>query len=285
MAFWTDFKATCRMVKIEHSVFALPFAYMGLFLASRGKPGMGEFLILTVAMVAVRSFAMAMNRLLDMDIDALNPRTQARPLISGELSRGFAWKFAAGCAVLFIAACALLNWVCLLLSVPALLWSAFYSLTKRFSHWCHFALGSVLGLAPIAGWLAHDPVFTLPAALFFLGVTFWVAGFDLLYAGQDEDFDKEQGLHSIPAQFGLKAALLVSSLSHVMAAACFLLGGWAAGLGGIYFLVAGLVSVVLLWEHRLISAEDMSKVNTAFFTLNGVIAVALFAGVLLDIYL
>lgn len=285
MAFWNDFKATCRMIKIEHSVFALPFAYMGLFLASAGRPGVGEFLALTVAMVAVRSFAMTMNRLLDMDIDAKNPRTSGRPLITGELSRTFAWKFAAGCAVVFVLACAMLNWLCLMLSVPALLWSAFYSLTKRFTHWCHFALGSVLGLAPVAGWLAHDPTLTLPASLFFCGVTFWVAGFDLLYAAQDETFDREQGLRSIPARFGLNAALLVSSLSHVMAALCFLLGGWAAGLGGIYFLVAGAVSVVLLWEHRLLSAEDMSRVNTAFFTLNGVIAVGLFAGVLLDLYL
>jgi 4-hydroxybenzoate polyprenyltransferase len=285
MAFLKDFKATCRMVKIEHSVFALPFAYIGLFLASDGRPGVVEFLALTVAMIAVRSFAMAMNRLLDADIDARNPRTQDRPLVTGELDRGFTLRFIAGCGLVFIAACAVLNWLCFLLAFPALAWSAFYSLTKRFTPWCHYALGSVLGLAPVAGWLAHEPVLTLPAVLFFFGVTLWVAGFDLLYACQDADFDREQGLKSIPASYGIGAALLASSLSHVVAAAFFLLGGWAARLGGIYYLVAGAVSMILIWEHKLISEEDMSRVNVAFFTLNGIIAVGLFAGVLLDIYI
>lgn len=284
MVFWKDFKATCRMVKIEHSVFALPFAYIGLFLAANGKPGVVEFLALTVAMVAVRSFAMAMNRLVDADMDAKNPRTQDRPLVTGELSRGFTLWFIIGSALIFVIACAVLNWLCFLLAFPALAWSAFYSITKRFTSWCHFVLGSVLGLAPMAGWLAHEPVLTLPAVLFFFGVTFWVAGFDLLYACQDVDFDREVGLKSIPACFGVGAALLASSLSHVVAAAFFLLGGWSAGLGGMYFLVAGAVSMILIWEHKLISEEDMSRVNVAFFTLNGVIAVALFGGVLLDIY-
>ncbi|MGE4291233.1 MAG: 4-hydroxybenzoate octaprenyltransferase [Desulfovibrio sp.] len=285
MAFIKDFRVICRMVKIEHSVFALPFAYMGLFLASRGRPGLGEFLALTVAMVAVRSFAMAVNRLLDADMDARNPRTQDRPLVTGELSRGFTLRFIAGCGVVFVVACGLLNWLCFLLAFPALAWSAFYSLTKRFTSWCHFALGSVLGLAPLAGWMAHEPVLALPAVLFFFGVTFWVAGFDLLYACQDADFDREQGLKSVPANYGIGAALLASSLSHVVAAAFFLLGGWAAGLGSAYYLVAGAVSMILIWEHKLISEEDMSRVNVAFFTLNGIIAVALFAGVLLDIYI
>lgn len=283
--FLKDFMATCRMIKIEHSVFALPFAYMGLFLAAKGKPGVLEFLALTVAMVAVRSFAMAVNRLADVSIDAKNPRTQNRPLVTGELSRRFTFWFIVGCGAVFVVACALLNWLCFLLAFPALAWSALYSVTKRFTPWCHYVLGSVLGLAPVAGWLAHDPVLRLPAVLFFLGVTFWVAGFDLLYACQDAEFDRENGLQSIPARYGVGAALLASSLSHVVAAAFFLLGGWAAGLGIIYDLVAGAVSMILIWEHKLISEEDMSRVNVAFFTLNGIIAVGLFVGVLLDIYL
>ena len=285
MAFVQDFKATCRMVKIEHSVFALPFAYIGLFLASDGRPGWGPFLALTVAMVAVRSFAMGFNRLADRKIDAKNPRTQDRPLVTGELGVGFTIWFLVGTALVFVASCALMNWLCFLLSFVALGWSAFYSLTKRFTPWCHFALGSVLGLAPVAGWLAYQPALTLPAALFFFGVTFWVAGFDLLYACQDVEFDRENGLCSIPARHGVGAALLTSSLSHGVAAAFFLLAGWAAGLGAAYFLVAGAVCMILLWEHRLISEQDLSRVNVAFFTLNGIIAVVLFIGVLLDIFL
>lgn len=278
-----DLILICRMVKIEHSVFALPFAFIGAFLAARGWPGFDNLLVLTVAMVAIRSFAMAFNRLADLDIDRENPRTQERPLVTGELTRGFTVVFLAGTAVVFIVMCALMNPLCLVLSPVAILWSAFYSYCKRFTQWCHFVLGSVLGLAPVAGWLSVDPTLTLPAVLFFFGVTFWVAGFDLLYSCQDRLFDRERGLHSIPARLGMPAALGISTLSHLVTAVFFMLAGWAAGLGAVYFLVAGAVGVILLWEHRLISAQDMSRVNLAFFTLNGVISVALFIGVVLDL--
>lgn len=278
-----DLKIICRMVKIEHSVFALPFAFTGAFLAAKGWPGFGKLLILTVAMVAVRSFAMAVNRLADLDIDKDNPRTQDRPLVTGELSVNFTRAFIAGCAVVFVSACALMNPLCLMLSPLALVWSAFYSYCKRFTRWCHFVLGSVLGLAPLAGWLSVDPQITLPAVILLLGVTFWVAGFDLLYACQDHEFDRNRGLHSIPAKLGIAAALDISTLSHFVAAVLFLLAGWAAGLGMFYFLVAAGVGVTLMLEHRLISANDMSRVNVAFFTMNGVIAIAVFAGVLLDL--
>lgn len=273
----------CRMVKIEHSVFALPFAYIGAFLAARGWPGIGNMLVLTAAMVAIRSFAMAFNRLADLDIDRKNPRTQDRPLVTGELTRGFTIAFLVGTAAVFVFMCALMNPLCLALSPVAIVWSGFYSYCKRFTQWCHFVLGSVLGLAPVAGWLCVDPVLTLPAVLFFFGVLFWVAGFDLLYACQDRLFDREHGLYSIPARLGMKAALGISTLSHFVTSMFFLLAGWAAGMGGLYFLTASAVGVVLLWEHRLISAEDMSRVNLAFFTLNGIISVALFFGVLLDL--
>jgi 4-hydroxybenzoate polyprenyltransferase len=279
-----DFLAVCRMVKIEHSVFALPFAYIGLFTASGGRPGWAPFLLLTLAMVAVRSFAMAVNRVADLRYDRENPRTQGRPLVTGELTVPFTTAFIVVTGVVFVLACAGLNPLCLALSVPALAWSAAYSFAKRFTHWCHFALGSVLGLAPVAGWLAVDPRLTPAAALLFLGVTFWVAGFDLLYACQDADFDRERGLHSLPARYGVATALLVSTLSHAVAGALFVLGGWAAGLGPIYLLVALAVWAALLLEHRLITPEDMRRVNLAFFTMNGVIAVVLFGGVLWDIY-
>ena len=283
MSFGKNLATVCRMIKIEHSIFALPFAFMGAFLAAGGWPGLWNLLVLTVAMVAVRSFAMAFNRYADLDIDRENPRTQKRELVTGELSTTFTLVFIVVMAVIFVAACALMNPLCLKLSPVALILSAAYSFCKRFTHWCHFVLGSVLGLAPLAGWLAVDPVFTLPAVLLMLGVTLWVAGFDLLYACQDADFDRERGLWSMPARLGVPAALAFSTLSHAVAAACFLLAGWAAGLGWVYFLVALVVGIVLMAEHLLVRPDDLSRVNVAFFTMNGVISVALFLGVVVDL--
>ena len=279
------FGVICRMIKIEHSVFALPFAYIGAFLAAKGWPGLYTMAVLTVAMVAVRSFAMAFNRYADLNIDRKNPRTQGRPLVTGELSVRFTVGFLIGAAVLFVVACALLNPLCLMLSPVALGMSAFYSYCKRFTYWCHFVLGAVLGLAPVAGWIAVRPVVELPSVLFFCGVTMWVAGFDLLYACQDAAFDRTHGLYSIPARLGIPAALGISTLSHMTAAAFFLLAGWAAGAGWLYFVVAGIIGLILMGEHRLVKADDMSRVNVAFFTMNGVIAVVLFLGVVLDLFL
>lgn len=267
--------ALARLVKIEHSVFALPFAYIGLFVAARGWPGWRAFLLLSLAMVAMRSYAMAANRLADLPYDRVNPRTCRRELVTGEVSTRQVWLFTAGCAVVFVAACWGLNWLCLALAPAALAWGAFYSLTKRFTWLCHFVLGSVLGLAPVAGFLAVKPVFTLPAILFGCGVTCWVAGFDILYACQDVAFDKEHGLRSIPVRFGVGGALALSAYAHVDAAVFFLLAGYAAGLSLTYYLGWVLCAVVLLVEHRLISERDLSRINVAFFTLNGVIAALL----------
>ena len=274
-----------RMVKIEHTVFALPFAYMGAFLAAGGLPGWRAAFFLTVAMFAVRSFAMSVNRLLDLRFDRANPRTASRPLVTGELSVRACILLTLGCAVLFIAACAGLNPLCLALSLPALAWSALYSLTKRFTWLCHFMLGTVLGLAPIAGWISVRPEFSTASFLLATGVTFWVAGFDILYSAQDMEFDREHALHSAPVRFGLGPALLLSTFSHVNAALFFLYGGLAAGLGWIYVAVWGAAAAVLLWEHTLVSEHDLSRVNTAFFTMNGFVALSLFAGAAADLFL
>jgi 4-hydroxybenzoate polyprenyltransferase len=277
--------ALTRLVKIEHSVFALPFAYIGLFVAARGWPGWRAFLGLSVAMVAMRSFAMAVNRLADLRYDRVNPRTSGRELVTGEVSLAQAWAFTAVCAVVFVAACWGLNPLCLTLSPIALVWGAFYSLTKRFTWLCHFVLGSVLGLAPVAGWLAVTPEFALPAILFGCGVTCWVAGFDVLYACQDVDFDREHGLRSMPARFGLGTALSLAAFAHADAALFFLLAGYAAGLSWIYYACWAVCSVALLVEHRLIAPDDLSRINVAFFTLNGVIAALLGVGSILSVLL
>ncbi len=272
-----------RMVKIEHSVFALPFAYLGAFLVAGGWPGWRPLLLLTVAMVAVRSFAMAFNRLVDVRYDSLNPRTRSRPLVSGEIGKKETVLFIAVCALVFVGSCALMNTVCLLLSPVALAISAFYSYVKRFSWLCHFVLGLVLALAPVAGRLSVEPGFGIPLALFFLGVLFWVAGFDIIYSCQDVAFDNAHGLHSLPAVLGIAPALHISFFCHVNTSLFFLLAGWAAGLSWPYYLVWALVSLILLLEHKIISAKDMSRVNLAFFTFNGVISIAVFAGVCLGL--
>ncbi len=273
------------MIKIEHSIFALPFAYMGLFLAAGGWPGWKPFALLTVGMVAVRSFAMAVNRLFDINIDSENPRTRTRPLVTGELSPLFTFCFIVVCGIIFVLACKGMNELCYKLSFFALFWSAFYSLAKRFTMICHFILGSVLGLAPVAGWLCVAPEFSMTALLFFCGVLFWVAGFDILYATQDRKFDREHELNSIPANLGLQKSLSISTFSHVNTVIFFLLAGLSAGLGWIYFSTIAIIGAILILEHQVISAEDMSKVNMAFFTLNGVISVLVFVGTLADILL
>ena len=270
-------------VKIEHSVFALPFAYMGLFLARRGWPGLANFVLLTVAMVAVRSYSMGVNRLADVRFDRQNPRTQMRELVRGALSVREGWLFVAGCAAVFVLACWGLNRLCLALSPVVLVWAGLYSYTKRFTWLCHVFLGSVLGLAPVAGWLAVTPEFSLATVLLGLGVTFWVAGFDVLYACHDAAFDKGVGLNSMPVRFGVGPALSLAGLMHANAVVFFALAGWAAGLGGFYYMFLGLTGFLLAVEHQLISEYDLSRVNVAFFTINGVIAASLFLGVLADL--
>lgn len=270
----------CRMVKIEHSVFALPFAYLGAFVAVGGWPGWRVFILLTLAMVAVRSFAMACNRLVDLPFDSANPRTAKRPLVTGEITPRQTKIFLACTGMVFMGACALLNPLCLLLTPVALGLSVFYSYTKRFTWLCHFVLGMVIGLAPVAGWIAAQPSFSLPPALWFFGVCFWVAGFDLLYACQDVEFDRSMGLYSFPATFGIPTTLAISTMSHVVAALFFLLAGWAAFLAWPYFAAWAVTSVLLVWEHSLVKADDLSRLTLAFFTLNGVISIALFAGAL-----
>lgn len=282
---WRKTVVLARMVKIEHSIFALPFAYLGMLWAAGGWPGWRVFGALTLAMVAVRSYAMAVNRLVDLPFDAENPRTQTRPLVTGELTRGETGIFIAVCAGIFIGACAVLNSLCLLLAPVALIWSGLYSFTKRFTPLCHFFLGSVLGLAPLAGWLAVTAQVAPAPVMLGLGVTFWVGGFDILYACQDAEFDLNAGLYSLPSRLGVSAALHLSTFSHVVTGLFFLLAGWSAGAGLIYAGFCLTVVAILMYEHRLISATDLSRVNLAFFTLNGFVAVLLCAGAVIDIAL
>lgn len=274
----------CRMIRIEHSIFALPYAWAGAFLTAGGLPPARSLIFLTLGMVTARSFAMAFNRLVDLPFDRDNPRTQNRPLVTGAVSVRQTWAFCALMAALFVASCAALNDVCLWLSVPALLFSAIYSLLKRFTPLCHFWLGATLGLAPLAGWLAVNPQAPgLAHILLFFAVTFWVAAFDIYYAFQDMDFDQAFGLYSAPASWGPESALRMAAFSHTMTAIFLILAGLAANLSWPWHAVCLLIACVLLAEHRLMRPQDLRHVNTVFFTLNGLISPAVLAGVLLGI--
>ncbi len=280
---FNSFAAICRMIKIEHSVFALPFAYTGAFLAASGLPPWRILFLLTVAMVTVRSFAMAFNRLADLHLDSKNPRTLGRPLVTGEISPRQTKIFCLGMAMLFVFSCALLNDLCFMLALPTLAFVAFYSYTKRFTWLCHFYLGATLGLAPMAGWISVDPSLHMTPILFLCGVIFWVAGFDIFYACQDVDFDRSHNLHSIPAHFGLEKALMLAAFCHAITAIFFFLAGLNAKLGVGWYVVWIIISALLYYEHKCVKPNDLSRVNMAFFTLNGFVSVGIFAGVLLGL--
>jgi len=270
-----------RMIRFSHSIFALPFALASVALAAGRDVPWPQFLWILVAMVGARSAAMGFNRLADHAIDARNPRTAARELPKGGLSRTEVWVFVAASAALLVLAAAMLNPLCLALSPVALLIVFGYSYTKRFTALSHLALGLALGVAPVGAWIAVRG--SLDAVPFVLGlaVLAWVAGFDIIYACQDVDFDRREGLHSIPAGLGVRRALVVSRLLHVAAVALLLLlYPLAPRLHPVY--VAGVVGVaaLLAYEHRLVRHDDLSRVDAAFFTVNGWISVGYFAATL-----
>src|SRR5208337_4751501 len=265
-----------EMIKIGHSVLALPFAFMGAMLAARGLPdGRTNFYIL-MAMVGARAAAMAFNRLVDAPLDALNPRTRDRALPAARVSRRAAWMLTISSSLVFMGAAAQLNRLCLLLSPLALLVILGYSLTKRFTSLSHLVLGLSLGLAPLGGWLAVRGGDLSPAVLALsAAVIFWVAGFDILYSLQDEDFDRRLGLASLPARLGATGARRLSALFHLAAAACFGLTGLLAGLGAVYAGAVLLTSLILFFQHVLLSSRNPLRLPPAFFTLNGLVGVGL----------
>ncbi len=282
-------KVWARMIKLEHSLFALPYAWLGAFLAAGSLgafwPPLWEFIWLTVAMVGVRSFAMTLNRLLDLPYDAINPRTCRRALVTGDISVRAARFFAFVSALVYFGAVALINTTVLALSPVPILAIILYSYAKRYTWLCHFLLGFCLAFAPVAGWLCVQPVLTLEASLFFLAVLFWSAGFDMIYSTQDMDFDIAANLHSAPVQFGIPFTLTLAAFCHVLFAIFLYLAFWSTGLGLIgaitWFIVAGL----LVWEHRMVKPDNLEKVNTAFFTLNAVIAALVFAGTIVALWM
>ena len=280
-----NLRVSLEMIKWEHSVFALPFALCGAMLAARGWPSAWQLLWIVVAMVGARSAAMAFNRYIDADIDAANPRTKTRALPAGVLSRQFVGLFTVIASAIFILAAAMLNRLTLALSPVALAIVLLYSYTKRFTRWAHLVLGFALGIAPAAAWIAVRGSLDARILLLTGVVTFWVAGFDVLYACQDCEFDTGFGLHSIPRHHGIPKALLLARSMHAMMMLLLIAVVVAFGLGKIA--AAGVLAVALLlaYEHSLVSSRDLSRLNAAFFTMNGVIAVVLFVFVAADLLL
>jgi 4-hydroxybenzoate polyprenyltransferase len=271
-----NLRVTLEMIKWEHSIFALPFALCGAMLAANGLPAGQQLLWIIIAMVSARSAAMAFNRLADASIDAANPRTQTRALPAGTLTPAFVATFVVVCCGVFVFAASRLNRMALVLSPVALCVVLLYSYTKRFTRWSHLFLGLALGIAPCAAWIAVRGSFDPRILLLTAAVTFWVGGFDVLYACQDHEFDQRAGLHSIPRFFGIGRALWIARLFH--AVMLVLLVGLVVVFGLGKLAVVGVVVVMLLlaYEHSLVSPTNLSKLNAAFFTMNGVISVVFF---------
>ena len=278
-----NLRVTLEMIKWEHSIFALPFALCGAMLAAGGVPAWHQLAWIIVAMISARSAAMAFNRVADAAIDAANPRTQTRALPTGTLTPSFVTTFVVVSCVVFVLAASRLNHLTLILSPLALAIVLLYSYTKRFTRWSHLVLGFALGTAPAAAWIAVRASLDPRILLLTAAVTFWVGGFDVLYACQDFDFDREAGLHSLPRYFGIRAALVISPLFHVVMLLLLIALVINFGLGK--FAIAGVVAVAILlaYEHSLVSSHDLSKLNGAFFTMNGVISVVFFVFLAADL--
>ena len=266
------------MIKIEHTLFALPFAFLGAVLAARGLPTASQILWIVLAMVGARSAAMAFNRIADRNIDARNPRTASRAIPAGLLSVGFVWAFTIAAAGLFLVAAAMLNRLTLLLAPVALGCVLLYSFTKRWTQFSHLVLGACLSIAPTGAWIAVRGEIGSPVPLLLsLVVLLWTAGFDVLYACQDYDFDRSEGLRSIPARFGVARALWIARGMH---AAAFLALVWLfviTRLGPVAFGGVIATGALLVYQHRLVRAGDLSRLNAAFFTTNAFVSVILLA--------
>ncbi|RMG01527.1 MAG: 4-hydroxybenzoate octaprenyltransferase [Nitrospirae bacterium] len=271
-----------RMIKFSHSIFALPFAFTAALLAAGGIPEARTILWITIAMVSGRSAAMGLNRLIDRKIDAKNPRTSEREIPSGKVSIRDAIIFVLVSSIVFVFSAYMLNPLCLYLSPVALLCFFIYPYTKRFTHLSHVFLGLTISGAPLGAWIAVTGGVEPRILLLVFAVIFWLSGFDILYALQDEEFDRHAGLHSIPARFGKEKAILISRLFH-LTTWLFLFGtGLLFGLGWPYMAGVFLSGFLLLYEHSLVRPDDLSKLNIAFFNMNGYISITVFCGTLLN---
>jgi 4-hydroxybenzoate polyprenyltransferase len=274
-----------EMIKFSHTVFAFPFALMGVVLASLASgtpPTAGQVFWICVAMVGARSGAMGLNRIIDAGIDAENPRTASRHIPAGKVSRREAWLFVLGSFALLLLAAWMLNPLCFYLAPVALFFLVLYSYCKRFTALAHLVLGLCLAAAPIGAWIALRGDLRWPIVALGLAVLFWVAGFDIFYALQDFEFDRSRGLHSIPARLGVARSILVGKIFHGLMVALLLAIPFGVPLGWIYYLGVAVVAGLITYEHQLVRADDLSRLDAAFFNMNGYISVTIFVFTLID---
>ena len=279
-------KGFLRLVMIEHSVFALPFAYIAALTAMSQLSGTVhwvDLLLITIAMVGARTFAMAANRVIDRELDARNPRTAQRELVTGALPVRTAYIGMGVALVVFLAAAAALSPLCLALAPLAVVPLIVYPYGKRFTWGCHFILGLAQMIAPIGAWIGVTGEWSWTAVLLGGGMGLWIAAFDIIYACQDFEHDRADGVYSIPARFGIPAALGISSAVHVVTVGLFVWFGIAAGLGVIWYAGVALAAAALVYEHLIVKANDLSRVNRAFFTVNGLIGIGLFVFAIMDL--
>ncbi len=281
----TKIKVFLDLIKFEHTIFALPFAYLGTVLAAGGLPTFHQFFWVTVAMASARTFAFAVNRYADRRFDATNPRTAKRPSVTGRITPQLMIAFAAFSLILLAISAALLSPLALILFPGALIFLIGYSYTKRFTVLCHWVLGFTDGLAAIGGWIAvRGSIFTaadLPAWLLMLAVTFWIGGFDLIYASQDVDHDKQEGLYSWPSRYGIASALFMAKVNHVLTILVLVVLGLTYPLGWPFWIGVAIAAGLLAYENSLVKPNDLSKMNQAFFQMNSYVAVTLFIGTFL----
>lgn len=276
-------KHILKDIKIEHTLFALPFAVMSAFIAAEGMPETKMLALLIIALFFARSAAMAFNRIADAKYDSTNPRTMARPLASGLVGKGYYTVFVIGSSAGFILTAWLINTLAFLLSPAALAVIFFYSLTKRFTPFSHFFLGLALSLAPVGAWIAVTGSISHEALILGLAVVFWLVGLDIIYSCQDIEHDTASGLKSIPSKFGVKTALYISSLAHGAMIVFLMLLYMTSQTLGPWFVAGTLLTAGLLWyEHMIVKPGDLKKVNVAFFNLNGMISVGLMVFVIVD---
>jgi 4-hydroxybenzoate polyprenyltransferase len=272
-----------EMIKFKLTIFALPFAFTGAFLAARGMPDLLVFLWIVLAMIGARTSAMGFNRIVDWKFDAANPRTEKRAIPSGEVRMGEAWAMVLIAAALFFFSCHQLNELTLLLAPFALGLAFFYSLTKRFTSLCHLVLGLALAFAPLGGWVAVSGSLTdYPLALS-LGVLFWVAGFDTIYGCLDVDYDRRAGLYSLPSRLGRRNAFRLAGLFHAIAFALFGLTGFVMQLNYFYFVGLVITAAALLYQHMIVSPTDLSRIQASFFSMNGLISITIFCATWLSL--
>ena len=280
-----DIKAHINNVALHHTIFDLPFAFMGAVLAAKGQPSLHDLIWIALAITTGRAAALALDNLADLKFDSQQPRMSQRAMVSGKISKLEAKVFIAVCLLLMVLSVMQLHPICIYLLPVAALPFLIYPFTKRFTGWCHLVLGIAIAMAPAGGWVGVSGQITAPMVLLCMAVALWICGFDAMYGAQDEEFDKSQGLHSLAVSYGAPNAFKLASAMHVICIACFFTVGIMLSLGQIYFIGVGIAAGTLVYQHRIVSPTDFSQVTQAYFMRNGIVSVAIFICTWLSFFL